>query len=54
MRGGDGGLEDRAQERASVGHHFKDSASRDLMKTWHAGYPSDCGKRKPPQGLRGF
>jgi hypothetical protein len=49
MRGGDGGIEDRAQERAFVGHCFTGFE----METWEAVYPSDCGKRKPPQDTAG-
>jgi hypothetical protein len=49
MRGGDGGVEDRAQERAPVGHRFTGIE----METCNAGYPSDSGKRKPPQGCCG-
>src|ERR1700681_4005071 len=50
MRGGYGGIEDFAQERASVGHGFTGFE----LETWNAGYPSDSGKRKPPQGAAGF
>src|ERR1700676_4409721 len=49
MCGGDGGVEDRAQERASVGHWFTVFE----VKTCDAGYPSDSGKKKPPQDFGG-
>jgi hypothetical protein len=49
MGGGDGGVEDRAQERALIGHCFTGFE----VETWSAGYPSDSGKRKPPQGCCG-
>src|SRR5258707_12323194 len=44
MRSGHGGVKDRAQKRASVGHF-----SRCLLEEWNAGYPSNRPKRKPPQ-----
>jgi hypothetical protein len=50
MRGGDGGIEDRAEEgvcRSSSGFTGFE------METCDAGYPSDSGKRKPPQRAAG-
>jgi hypothetical protein len=44
MRGGNGGVEDRAQERASVGHEVTRGSDKDMQRP----YPSDRRKRKPP------
>jgi hypothetical protein len=49
MRGGNCGVEDRAQKRASVGHHVTGVE----LKTCNAGYPSVLRKRKPPQRAAG-
>jgi hypothetical protein len=48
--GGDGGIEDRAQQRASVGHGLTGSGITGLaIGISDAGYPSDWRKRKPPR-----
>ena len=49
MSGSDGGIENRAQEGAFVGH-FLTGLEVDKCD---AGYPSDCGKRNPRGMLRG-
>jgi hypothetical protein len=45
MRGGDGSVENRAQERASVGHGVTESSREE--KGMQRPYPTYSGKRKP-------
>src|SRR5258708_12083503 len=49
MCGGGGGMEDGAQEGASVGH----CVTGIRMETCDPAYPSDFAKRKPPQHAAG-